>query len=215
MAMKVGSGKWALSLMIPRFGTVYGALRIAKERWPRVSAATPQQNISTTDNTVYELCYTVSPLGGDWGEVTRAMLVSSRFQLRNASRKLAFEIKQSGSDDSTAVKIEPGETAPFHWASFRLPDLICVRPVANCQRSPVYRWSGGFDPLTIGVTPLRIRKRDDISFSSVDQNAAQWRVSSVQAEADIRPRTGGTGKYCLPTTWSQLRIYPYREYIQT
>lgn len=193
VAMKVGGGKWALSLMIPRYGTVYGALRVAKERWPRVSASTKQPQASAMDNVVYELCYTVAPLDGDWAEVSRVMLVTPRFLLRNGSRKLVFEVKQSGSDDSTAVKIAPGETTPFHWASFRLPDLICVRPVVNCQRSPVYRWSGGFDPLTIGVAPLRIRKKEELPLFSTDTSSAQWRVNSIQAEADIRPRTGGTG----------------------
>jgi len=150
--------------------------------------------LSSLDRAVYELCYSVSPLNDDWGEFSRVLLVSSRFMLRNDSRKLVFEVKQSGADDSTAVKVGPGANVPFHWASFRLPDLICVRPVVSCQRSPLYRWSGGFDPLTIGMTPLRIRKfLDSPVFPAAMATANQWHVNSVQVEAEIRTRTGGTG----------------------
>jgi hypothetical protein len=135
---------------------------------------------------LFELCYSISPLDGDWGEFSRLMLVTSRFLLRNDSSSLVFEVKQTGSPDLTAVRIGPGETSPFHWADFRLPELVCVRPVIKSGGSHVYRWSGGFDPLSIGVVPIRVRKTRGLDSSFEN-------IRSIKMEAEIRPKTGKVG----------------------
>jgi Vacuolar-sorting-associated 13 protein C-terminal/Autophagy-related protein C terminal domain len=74
-------------------------------------------------------------------------------------------------------------------ANFHLPELICTRPVVKSQGRSYYKWSGGFDPLTIGVVPLRIRKVHSIAEGSSYRTS----IKSLKMEAEIRPGTGGTG----------------------
>jgi len=92
----------------------------------------------------------------------------------------------------TSVTISPGETAPFHWGDFRLPELVSVRPVLNIQGPSRYRWSGGFDPLTIGPLPLRARQigHQDTNMNAVDKQSS---VAAIKVDVDIRPKSGGTG----------------------
>lgn len=191
VAVQVDGGKWAVTSIVPRHGTVYGALRAAKCRWPTATAE--QKNRALFEHSVYELCYSVSPLDGDWCEAGRLMLFTSRFLLRNDSSRLTIEVKQNGLDDSTAIRVAPGKTEAFHWGSFLLPELICVRPAVESDGAPVYKWSGGFDPLTIGVMPVRVRKSQ--RFHSVFGKRApkDWQIKSLQVESEIRPKTGGTG----------------------
>lgn len=189
VAVRVGGGRWSLTSMLPRQGTVHGVLRAAKSRWPEALGQT-----SVAEAAMFELCYSVSPLDGDWGLLARSMLVTSRFLLRNDSTTTIFEVKQTGSGDSTVMQILPGQTAPFHWGDFRLPELVSVRPLVKYQGRCIYKWSGGFDPLTIGPVPLRIRKVRGLATDPLhEKDAGQFLIHSIKMEAEIRPRTGGTG----------------------
>jgi hypothetical protein len=143
---------------------------------------------------MFELCYSISPLDGDWGLFSRSLLLTSRFLLRNDSARVSFQVKQTGASDDTVVEIGPGEAASFHWGDFRLPELISVRPAVKIDGRCIYKWSGGFDPLTIGSVPLRIRRVRGLAASLSDANEIdQFQINSVKMEAEIRPRTGKTG----------------------
>ena len=80
--------------------------------------------------------------------------------------------------------------APFHWTDCRRPELVCVRPAGRGDSPSIYNWSGGFDPLTIGAVPLRIKKQH--SYHSASDNKP-FTVRSIKMEADVRKKTGGTG----------------------
>ena len=170
---------------------MYGALRVRASRWPdQVLSDGSAMNEKDGSSAVFELCYTIAPLEGIWGEVSRYMLMSSRFLARNDSKKFAFELKQTGASNSIVVR--PGESAPFHWSDCRRPKLVSVRPLhGDGTDSEVvsYSWSGGFDPLTIGAVPLRIRCSKLLG----DPDGEISLVRSIKMEAEIRPRTGGTG----------------------
>lgn len=189
IAIQLDGGKFALTSKTPAQGTVYGAIRAAGARWPRGGGGID----AAATRSAYELCYSIMPLDGDWGAFTRLMLVTSRFLLRNESTRLAFEIKQTGTPDSSAIKINAGGATPFHWADFRLPELISVRPVVEIEGQSIYRWSGGFDPLTIGAVPLRIRKTQGLSSSASMHDSSAMRIRSLKMEAEIRPKTGKVG----------------------
>ena len=137
---------------LPAQGVVYGAVRAA-------SKPLGSRGEGTGDATeVYELCYALQPMEGEWGDLSRLMIVSSRFLVRNDSTVFTFEVKQVGCSDSTSRVVAPGGSCPFHWSDLRLPALICVRPLLPDVGTACHKWSGGFDPLTIGVTPVRIRE---------------------------------------------------------
>lgn len=73
------------------------------------------------------------------------------------------------------------ETVPFHWSSSTLPELACLKPIDD---DASFLWSGSFDPLLIGTTPIRTRhegKEDPTT------------IRSVRVDVDIRPGTGKTG----------------------
>jgi len=194
VAVQVDGGRWSTTAVLPSQGTVYGVLRSTKARWPNAPDRTSEAE-SPGSHQRCELCYAISPLDGDWGLLTRSMLVSSRFLLRNDSSTTVFEVKQTGADDFTSVKISPGDTSPFHWGDFRLPELVSVRPLVKTHQGRyIYKWSGGFDPLTIGPIPLRIRKLGDLAPEPAElKDSDQFRIHSVKMEAEIRPKTGGTG----------------------
>lgn len=187
MALQVSGGRWSLSSFLPRKGTVHGVMRAPKSRWP----AAMDQSDHSTNGRMFELCYTITPLDGDWGVLTRCMLVSSRFLLRNDSDLVTFEVKQTGNADATATTVLPGQTVPFHWGDFRLPELVSVRPDGKQNGMSIYRWSGGFDPLTIGHIPIRVRKTVKIREESF--LAENVNIHAIKMEVEIRPRTGGTG----------------------
>lgn len=192
VALKANGGKWAMTSMIPKHGTSHGALRVLKARWPRVHTSS-LSHTPAVSATVYELCYVVSPLDGVWGDFSRVMLVTDRFLLRNDSKSVIFEVKQCGSDDESSVRIGPGEKASFHWSSFNIPELISVRPIACDTDLFIYEWSGGFDPLSIGALPLRIRRRRNDVRPRHECSPSLPIVRSVHVESEIRARTGGTG----------------------
>lgn len=182
LGIQVNGGEWSLLSKIPVKGVLYGAIRANSCRWKYAT----NRAFST-----YELCYNVSPLEGEWGDMSRLMTISSRFILRNDSKNLTFEVKQAGADDSTAITVPMGGTVPFHWVNNLLPELISIRPLVEKEGIAFYRWSGGFDPLSIGVIPLRIRK----TFANSDASVGSYdtRIRSIKLESKIRPGTGRTG----------------------
>ena len=182
LAIQVNGGRWSQISVIPRQGSFHGVVRVSKSRWLFAEAES-----NGADKTVYELCYVVSPLDGDWGLLTRSFVVTSRFMCRNDSKSVTFEVKQAGANDVSSVIIQPGQTSSFHWGSYHLPELVSVRPVAMIRGKCIYKWSGGFDPLLIGHLPLRLRKLSN------DPDSNESTILSVKVEIEIRPRTGGTG----------------------
>lgn len=186
LAIQVNGGRWSQISAIPRQGSFHGVVRVSKSRW---LFAEGESHVA--DKTVYELCYVVAPLDGDWGLLTRSLIVTSRFLLRNDSKGIAFEVKQTGASDSSSVIIQPGEMLPFHWGSYHLPELVSVRPVTIIHGRCIYKWSGGFDPLLIGHVPLRLRKIPNAPDAKNVTSAAT--IHSLKVEIEIRPRTGGTG----------------------
>ena len=189
LAIQVNGGRWSQISAIPRQGSFHGVVRVSKSRWLFAEGES-----NGADKTVYELCYVVSPLDGDWGLLTRSFIVTSRFLCRNDSKVVAFEVKQAGATDASSVVIQPGQTAPFHWGSYHLPELVSVRPIAMINGRCIYKWSGGFDPLLIGHLPLRLRNvsnEQDLNESTREENSITFH--SVKVEIEIRPRSGGTG----------------------
>jgi hypothetical protein len=111
--------------------------------------------------------------------------------LRNDSKVLVIEAKQSGSPDEKAITMSPGEVAPFFWADFRLPELVCVRPVVNnAEGRRQFRWSGGFDVCTLGMSAIRVRRS---WLSKAPNRADRSSIKSIRTLVEIRSGTGGTG----------------------
>lgn len=190
VAFRIGGGKWSVSSMLPRRGAGYGVVRLFKSRWPETLNESPD----SPEAKIFELCYSISPLEGDWGLFTRSLLITSRFLLRNDSASTTFEVKQTGVNDSWSILLPPGATAPFHWVDFRVPELVSVRPFHQDHRGCMYSWSGGFDPLTIGSIPLRVRQNQMVLTDySILPEVVPAEVRTIRAEVEIRTRTGGTG----------------------
>jgi len=168
MCLRIKDGAWTSISNLPSNGKVYGVTKASRARWPRI---TLDDGAGT-----FELCYALTPIEGPYGEVTRLLTVSTRFLIRNESSSQSYRIKQSGASDSSATLVKPGTLIPFHWSDKRRPELICVKPASGN-----FKWSGGFDPLTIGALPLHIH-----STGSVE-------VKSVRVDCQIRSKTGGTG----------------------
>ena len=98
-----------MTSQLPAEGVVYGAIRAASKP---VGSRGDGKGDSTE---VFELCYSLQPMEGEWGELSRLMIVSSRFMVRNDSSVFTFEVKQVGCPDSTCRVIPPGFNLPFHW----------------------------------------------------------------------------------------------------
>lgn len=215
VAIKCGDGKWSLPAKIPDSGTSHGVVRVLSSRWPALTRArgltedsagdTPGYEMKSNnyggsaskylyksaclDPDLFELCYTVTDVEGEWGEFSRSMVVSPRFMVRNDSEHLHIEIKQTGAPDTTSLKLAPGEVQPFYWADFRLPGLVSVHPIAfNDMGRKVYKWSGGFDACNLGMVPLRIRH----NVGELDESI-RTPIRSIRAIVEIRKGTGGTG----------------------
>lgn len=185
VAVQVEGGKWSVTSLIPPQGSCFGVLKAPKARWPEAIQG------ASTDPAMFELCYSVSSLEADWGLLTRSLMLTSRFLLRNDSSTIIFEVKQCGASDKTITELMPGKTAPFHWGDYRLPQLISIRPMIRSGGRCIYKWSGGFDPLTIGPVPLRMRRVRGLLANTGD--ACHLLFRSIKVEVEIRPRTGGTG----------------------
>lgn len=219
ISIRCADGQWSEPCILPQTGEIHGVIKIPASRWPTLTKVSrlhavelPQafgapQLINgsffkgefangSLSPELYELCYFLSSVGGDWDEFTRLFLVTSRFMLRNDSQVLAIEVKQSGAPDESAVVVNPGDSIPFYWADFRLPQLACVRPVVDNKEegSRKYKWSGGFDVCTLGMTAIRVRQRRLSSpppTSEMTENSPS--LKSIRALVEIRPGTGGTG----------------------
>ena len=222
--LKILDGKWSSPIEIPQLNTTAdGVIRVLGSRWPQLTSKNPRRddvnpighpasvptglpvsvyNYATLDPRCYEISYRVSTLDGPWGELTKLLTVFPRFSIRNGSKLLAFEVKQSGAPDSSAISIGISEMKSFFWTDVNLPELICVRPAAMshhdidreeavCTRR--YKWSGGFDIRKIGMIPIRVREESKpITVHDIDPEQSPS-VKVVRASIEIRPGTGGTG----------------------
>jgi hypothetical protein len=204
IAIKCGDGRWSVPVTVSPRGSCHGIVKVFASRW---LALTKSFNNKAGDNRVasdgalstryapaplspalYELIYYVSEVDAEWGELSRLMLVSARFSVRNDSAKIAMEVKQAGARDESALKLSPGEIAPFYWSDFRLPELVCVRPAARTEDGrSVYKWSGGFDVCRLGMAALLVRQ------SLAGQSQRADAIRSIRSLVEIRPGTGGFG----------------------
>jgi hypothetical protein len=208
IAVKCGDGKWSMPTSIPDAGTCYGIIQILASRWPdltkarrlateasprKIALRSPQTSLGfqqdvffksgCLDSDLFELCYSVTDLPGEWGEFSRCMEVSPRFLIRNDSKKLPIKLKQTGTPEWSALTLLPGEAVPFFWTDFRLPRLVSVLPVGD---GDFFKWSGGLDLSNLGMTPVRIRNEQALS-STVDS------TMSIRALVEVRQGTGGFG----------------------
>lgn len=125
IGIQVNGGRWAITSDLPNIsGRIYGAIRARTSRWPELTLLEKQLPQVSFSTSVFELCYAISPLEGPWGELSRSLIVTSRFLLSNNSKYTSFEVKQMGSSDNSSIKILPGKSLPFHWADCRRPELL-------------------------------------------------------------------------------------------
>lgn len=207
ISIRCAGGQWSAPCVVPQTGGAHGIIKVPATRWPtltklsnqKAAELTPAMNSLDTSGilscaslspALYELCYKVADLGDDWGEFTRMFFLTPRFMMRNDSLSLSVEIKQSGAPDESAVLVEPGDVVPFFWADFRLPELVSLRPVLDDHNGyRKYRWSGGFDVCTLGMTAIRLRRSRLSSASKGDSTS----LKSIRTLVEIRSGTGGTG----------------------
>lgn len=204
IAVKTGGGIWCSPVIIPNTGASHGVIRLLASRWPGLTKArvSPEEEprkyeeksstfsygCGCLDSDLFELCYSVSDVEGEWGEFSRSLVVSSRFLIRNDSEKLTIAVKQTGSSDSSLLRLAPGQVKPFYWADFRLPGLVSVYPVIpGHEGQNAYKWSGGFDICNLGMVPIRVRQKH----FGTNQNESD--LLSLRATIEVRPGTGGTG----------------------
>lgn len=209
LAIKCGDGKWSSPIIIPDTGTSFGVIKVLASRWPHLakdcaskqasnvvvkrrefSAGELPQNIifktGSLASDLFELCYAVSDVEGEWGEFSRTVEFSPRFVLRNDSTSICLLVKQSGTSESSSLKLMPGEASPFYWSDFHLPRLVSVKPHdPSTPASASYKWSGGFDLCSLGMTPIRIRREDGQRVSAM--------INSIRSLVEVRPGTGGMG----------------------
>lgn len=205
IAVKCGDSTWCSPVTIPSAGTSNGVIRVLASRWPtltRAHVSAPEgpskdgerlpsiaYDSGCLDSDLFELCYSISDVEGEWGEFSRSMIVSPRFLLRNDSESLTIEVKQAGAPDSSLSRLAPHQVKSFYWSDFRLPGLVSVRPLGYSNRGEyLYRWSGGFDICNLGMVPLRVRQ-----FQASGESKEARRVQSLRAIVEVRPGTGGTG----------------------
>ena len=125
IGIQVNGGRWAITSDIPNIsGRIFGAIRARASRWPEMTLSEKHLPPTSFSTSVFELCYAISPLEGAWGELSRSVIVTSRFLVSNNSKSISFEVKQMGSSDSSSIKISPGEALSFHWADCRRPELL-------------------------------------------------------------------------------------------
>lgn len=111
------------------------------------------------------------------------------------------KVKQLGANNKSTTMIKPGEIVPLWWSNLSNPELICVRPVSNNKFSSddvymgnnngcAYRWSGGFDPCSLGMIALRIRT--DANFDPISSKF-EPKIRTIRATVSIRPKSNNTG----------------------
>lgn len=230
ISIKCGDGQWGKPCIIPSSGRAHGVVRLLSTRWPTLTKTTlfrqkgihsQSQNVGAEqkrsekdpvftadvdlDPQLYELCYQVSDLEGDWGEFSRLCLLTPRFMFRNDSKLVWLEVKQAGASDETATILRPSEVVAFYWADFRLPELVCIRPLIGAtDQKRSYKWSGGFDIGRLGMTAIRVRLSHRANAASrqsavgsppsvgvVPSDATS--LKSIRSLVEIRSGTGGTG----------------------
>ncbi|CAJ1945620.1 unnamed protein product [Cylindrotheca closterium] len=206
ISVKSGDGRWCSPVAIPDNGATHGVIRLLSSRWPTLTMerVRPQDERSlkgekirgfsyksaSLEPDLFELCYSVADVDGEWGEFSRTMEISPRFLIKNTSEKFVIEAKQCGASDDTMLRLGPQESKPFFWADFRLPKLVSVRPSGYSLRgTDKYRWSGGFDICNIGMVPIRVRGR---MVGSNEQSKEDRQ--SLRATVEVRPGTGGSGR---------------------
>ena len=212
ISIKCRDSRWSVPATIPPTGSSHGVIRVVSSRWPALTQNNSEfeqdtgeihrkdKQLEVTENDTFprhtyrkpcldpslmELCYSIDDLEGDWGEFSRLMTTSPRFLLKNDSKTVSLEVKQTGASDGTFVSLLPGDVKPFYWADFRLPGLVSVRPVS----SNVFRWSGGFDICSLGMTAIRVRQKT----GNPQSQLKMLNVRSIRAQVEIRPGTGGFG----------------------
>jgi len=214
ISIRCSDGQWSVPCVVPQTGEAHGIVRVPASRWPTLTKLSNQQAAelihalgtyksselpstkgkfahASLSPALYELCYKVADLGEDWGELTRMFVLSPRFMLRNDSQSLVIEVKQSGAPDETSVVVQPGDVNAFFWADFRLPELVSLRPVVDDRAgSRKFRWSGGFDVCTLGMTAIRLRRS---RLSPAPRKRDQFALKSIRTLVEIRSGTGGTG----------------------
>lgn len=205
ISVKTGDGRWCSPVVIPDAGTSHGVIKLLSSRWPMLTLKRilppSQLNLkgekipsvsyksSSLDADLFELCYTISDVDGEWGEFSRSMEVSPRFLVKNTSDKFVLEVKQTGAADTTLLRLRPQQSKPFFWADFRRPKLVSIRPSGYSLRgTDKYRWSGGFDICNVGMVPIRVRGQE-----SDDDNSDKAEMQSLRATVEVRPGTGGSG----------------------
>lgn len=249
LAVKCGDGQWSAPIFIPPRGISNGLVRVISARWPQLcgkegeksnranslpeTAIYKEQGIVQSDGgliyeaaclnpSLYDLCYQVSILPGTWGEFSRILTISPRYLIRNDSEIFSMDVKQAGASDDTSVRVGIGEVIPFYWSDFRLPELVCIRPVVgNGKRLSVhtgfcdaweftdyFKWSGGIDMCDLRMSAIRIRKNPSPSnpFPSPEDGALTTSdagvndakrhalcLRTVRARVEIRSGTGGVG----------------------
>jgi hypothetical protein len=218
ISVRCGDGRWSSPCLIPAAGRASGIARVFGSRWPtltkisglpskflsetvtfpseREEKLSPRYSTSTLSSELFELCYRIVELEGEWGELSRLCLLTPRFILRNDSRTISFEVKQTGAPNETSILLRPGAVSAFYWADFRLPELLSLRPI-NEASTGMYRWSGGLDIARLGMTPVRVRPSRLHSLSSDSGDVHDYPeptlVKSVRTLVEIRTKTGGFG----------------------
>lgn len=212
---KVGDGRWSTPIIIPPNGSGHGVIRVYGSRWPLiVEDSSTCDYEKPSDNKIlseslddlpphtlskgclkleaYDFSYHISILEGSWGEVSRLLILNDRFLARNDSKIFQIDLKQVGAPESSSIRLDAGQISPFHWADHRLPKLVCVRPVLLLDKkesSQGFKWSGGFDPMVLGMIPLRVRKQHQ-DFETTHHIPD---VRTLRTHIEIRPGTDGTG----------------------
>jgi hypothetical protein len=211
---KVGDGAWGEPAKIPSSGAAHGILRIPASRWQELRESQRDEAVIIGNNLslglkgssnvkfskgslsprCYDISYRVNAMEGQWGELSRVLILYPRFFIRNESEKLYLDIKQAGAPDKTAMRLKPGSSRAFFWADSTLSELICVRPVRNMHvknEECGHSWSGGFDISALGMIPLRIRSRADSKLTNSKVSSASVKV--IRSLVELRSGTGGTG----------------------
>lgn len=212
LCLRVDDGVWSSVAAIPSTGFTHGVMQLHSARWPTISKdlSTSKTNIDratgygsktelrvsfspgSTSRKVYDVSYQVAAVEGQWGEHTRLFVVYPRFYLRNDSEEWYVEVKQLSSPDETAVRLQPGSSAPFYWTDILLPKLISVRlRHKDClHEKSMFMWSGPFDISILGMLPLRLRKSNQ---KKVKKNRHIPDIAVVRSQVQLRSGTGGTG----------------------
>jgi hypothetical protein len=212
ICLRVGDGIWSSVAAIPSTGFTHGVMRLYSARWPTLSKelSTSKANIDratgygskngskvsfspgSTSRKVYDICYQVAAVEGQWGEHSRLFVVYPRFYIRNDSEEWYVELKQLNSSDESSVRLKPGSSAPFYWTDVTLPELIIIRLIhKDClHEKSIFKWSGPFDISILGMIPLRLR-RIDLKKSKTYSHIPD--ISVVRSQVQLRSGTGGTG----------------------